>query len=717
MPLIQQIVSSAFGDSGNGTNLLGQYRQTQEQFADSVNTFLDASDDTILTSVGIIEGTTGVGKTFAYLIPLLCQSVFNGKRVAVATFSRHLQLQFKTDIETVINKLGSILPRKPTIAIRLGSDEYFHLDSIRFFVDNPPTDDEAELAKLKHLFEWQSISENEEHQLYNNSYTGRYSDYLEQHDLYSLPFDLDKLDVSIKPFHLASQKTCYYRDVNRSKAADVIIVTQAMLMLHIKTGAEILNDETDIDYLVIDESDKIPVAAESIFTSGFSLNLYKSHFETLANSSIHFHEVYDRYSHALEYLSFLEMDHSDSLVIDTDNPKHANIVNVIRDLSKSLSKSLANNVVKSSVHFDCVQSLSSFSYELTNFISMLDRCDSSLTLPMIKLSPVYGLPSLVTVPINTGFLTSKLFGSTKDGKRFFKKILFTSATLNSKSDTIDFSAFKIMAGISAAVKAKRAQVLIEKIYKANGFGRISMILSPNSAPKPIYFNQFGEIKYEPSFLRRVVQFAKLSISSAPLQDCGNRTLVLTCSYDETFEIAKVLRAGGLNPIEHEQGIPLRDYLTEFRNDSSAILVSCAAWEGFDERIANTIITRIPFVHLGSIFEQKINFFVSKGFNEKIAANIIQKQLRFDTQRKLAQGIGRVIRRSGDRGRVMFCDPRVKTFNEKHWAKTLGLKQVTNAYSIQNSLKCDYHLNAWKKATVLTDNENTTIININGEVKT
>ncbi|GGB53563.1 hypothetical protein GCM10011607_12650 [Shewanella inventionis] len=715
---ILQIVENAFNDCGAGTNLFGQHRKAQSQFAGAACEFFSLIDDKEKTQVAIIEGSTGVGKSYAYLTPLICHSVINGKRVAIATFTRHLQHQLKEDIEVIIQKMASILPRSPTVAVRFGSDEYFNKESVRFYLDNPPDDEPAELAKLKHLFDWLSVCENEEHELFDiNTHTGRYSDYLDQSNSVALPFDIDKSDVSIKPYHPSTEKTCYIRDVKRSKNSDVVVVTQAMLMLHIKTGAEILNDERAIDYLVIDEADKIGAAAESIFKSGFSLAVHHKHFETLANSSIHFHEVFEHYTQTLDYLADIAHDNpSNALAISKENSQHTEIIQSICRLEKSLTKTLSNTTAMKTVHYDSLQSLMSIHHELYWYINTINETSKSIAVPTITWSPVYASPSLVIAPINTGYLTAKLFGQTKDNAQFFKKILFTSATLSLTSDAIDFSAFKLMSGTSAAIKSKKATLLSEQVFKANGFGRISMILSPNSAPKPIYINESNEVKYDNSFLRRVLQFARLAIKLPALQDCGKRTLILTCSYDESYEIAKVLRAGGLTPIEHEQGFPLRDYVNQFRNDNSGILVTCAAWEGFDERVANLIISRIPFINLGHVQKQKINHFSSSGISEKVAVNIIQKQLRFDTQRKLAQGIGRIIRRNGDSGRLMFCDPRVKKSNNDKWSKTLGTKPVTRAYCIKDSLKCDYHVSAWKMATVLIDNEDGTIININGEAK-
>tara|TARA_R110002033_G_scaffold135713_4_gene175387 strand:- start:73913 stop:76093 length:2181 start_codon:yes stop_codon:yes gene_type:complete len=714
---IRQIVSSSFKDCGTGTNLFGQYREAQSEFAESVSDFFDESENVSKTKVAIIEASTGVGKGFGYLVPLLLQSVFNGKRVAIATHTRHLQHQLNLDVNSVIEKLGPLLARTPTLATRFGSDEYFHLDSIVFFLGNPPTDNQEELTRLHNLYAWQVISENVDNKEIDcNVHTGRIGDYLAQQKITSLPFGLTKGDISIRPHHHSEEKVCLLRDIEKSKNSDVVIVTQAMLMLHIKTGAEILNHERQIDYLVIDEADKIGSAAESIFQSGFSLSVHHKHFENLANSSIHFHESFSDYTKTVEYLSDIAIDNpSNKLLIDSENLHHQNIIKYISKLHTSLGRTLAAVHAKKTILLESYQSLHSLYFELSTFTKTLQRNDT-IAAPLISWSEVYGFPSLIVAPINTGFLTAKLFGKTKDSEKLFKKILFTSATLSTKSDSLDFGAFKIMAGVFAGIKANKAVLQAEIVFKAQDYGRISMILSPNNAPKPIYIDSDKSVLFESSFLNRVVHFARFALESSDLQDCGKRTLILTCSYEETFAICKSLRAGGLSPIEHEKGISLNEYVKSFRSDSKAILVSCVAWEGFDERIANLIITRVPFIQFGHIHEQKINHFISYGYSEKVAKNIIQKQLQFESQRKLTQGIGRLIRRKGDMGRLMFCDPRVKKFKSAKWSKTLDSKPLTLQYSIEASLKCDYHIKAWQMATVLTDNETIKIINIDGDIK-
>ena len=74
-----------------------KYRANQHKMAIDIATILESD------GIGIIEAGTGIGKTFAYLIP----AILSDKKVVIATKSKNLQEQlFFKDIES----LKSIVP-------------------------------------------------------------------------------------------------------------------------------------------------------------------------------------------------------------------------------------------------------------------------------------------------------------------------------------------------------------------------------------------------------------------------------------------------------------------------------------------------------------------------------------------------------------------------------------------------------------------------------
>jgi ATP-dependent DNA helicase DinG len=96
---LAETVAQAFGSSGALARADPMYaeRDVQQQFAQAVATALDDR------SALVAEAGTGVGKTFAYLVPLL----LSGRRALVSTATKSLQDQlFLRDLPRLIDALG-----------------------------------------------------------------------------------------------------------------------------------------------------------------------------------------------------------------------------------------------------------------------------------------------------------------------------------------------------------------------------------------------------------------------------------------------------------------------------------------------------------------------------------------------------------------------------------------------------------------------------------
>lgn len=72
-----------------------------------------------------VEGGTGVGKSFGYLLPATLHAVLTGRRVIVATGTKNLQEQlYEKDAPMLAGLVGNITGKNPTIAILLGKYNY-----------------------------------------------------------------------------------------------------------------------------------------------------------------------------------------------------------------------------------------------------------------------------------------------------------------------------------------------------------------------------------------------------------------------------------------------------------------------------------------------------------------------------------------------------------------------------------------------------------------
>lgn len=705
--------------NGENINEVGSYRSVQHEYANACAEFLDGPDKKI-PSVALFEAGTGTGKSLGYLIPLLAKSASEGKRVAIATYTRQLQHQLLSDISRAQGVISQYTDKPITVKIRFGSDEYVHIGAAYYLSDTPPASaTEEDKILFNQLFYWIDISCDPSHTKHDETiYSGRITDFLEQHNLNELPCRVNKNDVCIKSYHPDAEKYCYLRDVEQSKQSDVLIVTQSMLMLHIKTNSELLNDERPIEYLVIDEVDKIGAAAESVFQGSFAINHHIKNFERLAEEHLAFSEPLKHYTALHTYLTDLEAQ-----VIEKPLSLHegSSYTRKIRQLTTNLvaacKKALPVITSQKNKYDMSIMSVNTLTHELNNYTNLLNSEQiHQLVLPFVAWSEFYLFPSLQMIAINTGFLTAKLFDIKRsDDKPHFKKIIMTSATMTRSGygKTADFNAFKLFAGVNAAMAAKKATLYCERVFAVKDYGRISLTLSPNSALSPLikYDNGFD---YRPDFIERVVRFTKNALALPCLADCGKRTLIVCNSFRESVYISDKLRDEGIDVIEHRSNTRLVNSLPAFRSNANAVLVTPSGWEGLDERIANLIICRIPFVPFDNVMEEKIRYLCTKNFTVHAARSVVSRQLLFETERKMAQGIGRLIRRQDDVGRLFIADPRVGKDSKKRWNELLG-KPATKQFDLTPCLKCEFQLNAWQMATSLDDNYQ--IVNKAGEVKT
>lgn len=708
-----------------GNSLAGKFRKTQYEYALETAKFLKSDIDKEQTNVAILEAGTGVGKSMGYLIPLLLHSAQTGERVAVSTFSRHLQRQLEDDIAKAINIVKDKTHKNLTYAYRFGSDEYVRAASVLTALKEAEADEigQIDILQLKQLHEWATISVDFDHHEYDETiHTGRISDFVEQYKLTKLPYDLTNNDISIRYYDSDEDRICHTRDIEASKEADLLIVTHHMLMIHVRTGFEILDSERDITSIVIDEADKISSAAEAIFESSFSINKNFNHFKKASIEHNTLLQAYDKYEalyNLLKDMSEIVIERPYSLI---DGNEHAtSISKAVSDLLKSIDKAFVHLPRSVSEMSTELRSIYGLRRELGHYLSILEKefGTSQLLIPFVNWSHIYQFPNLQLKTINAGTLVARLFGISKeDNKSFLNRVIFTSATLsqNSKSEYFNTKAFETISGIFASTNNQyyKSKVITRKQFIAHDYGKLMMVLAPPSVPNPLLRHNDEEgYSFNEIFLKYVVNMTKFALNLGSLDDCHHRTVLLCASFREVHELCSRLDDEGIEYIKHEEGKPLNQLLEKFRESKNSVLVTPSAWEGFNERIANLIITRIPYMPVNAVIREKIDFIENKGMDRSGAENIIHSQLNFNMQRKMTQGFGRLIRTENDKGRLFIADPRFQKHGSKNRNKWGNIFK-DNPHKTLNAeplMKADYQQDAWEKATVLL--EDGTLIDFKG----
>ncbi len=209
--------------------------------------------------------------------------------------------------------------------------------------------------------------------------------------------------------------------------------------------------------------------------------------------------------------------------------------------------------------------------------------------------------------------------------------IFTSATLAVDGD---FAHFTSRLGLD-----KPECLQLESPYD---FSRNALLYLPPGLPEPA----------ASTYMSAVVEAA------LPVIDASRgRTFMLFTSHRGLREAADLL-VGRLDyPLLIQGDAPRRELLERFREVGNAVLLGTSSfWEGVDVRgpaLSCVIIDKLPFASPSDpVLQARLAALAAEGGNPFMAYQVPQAVLT------LKQGIGRLIRDQHDTGVLMICDPRV-----------------------------------------------------------
>ena len=609
-----------------------EFRQEQLQMAHEVaRAFIDAEHL-------IVEAGTGVGKSFAYLIPAISLALKAEQKVVISTNTISLQEQLVTKD---IPFLRRILPRNFNVVLAKGRRNYLSRRRLKNLIN-------YERGLFDTLEEVEEVAEIEE--WVNWTVDGSTADLPWQPN----PQVWDKV-ASDRDNCLGRQcetyNTCFYFNLRREmQDADLLIVNHHLLLSDLairKESIEALGVLPEYDYLIIDEAHHLEATATNHASVNFSNTRVKWLLDSLANMARLFDskQLTTQVEEAREQANTLfraiiealgEADDAGQGTSVTQRIHESNFVRnaldaPLTDIAQTL-KQLQERTTTDDEEQE-ITAHQSYCQRLRDELDMIIRQDDPNYVYWAEISTRGRTPRILlnATPANVNQILEDHLFSIKNS------VVMTSATLSTNRN---FAYFKNRIGI------RECRELL--VHSPFDFKKQVEIHIPPYMPDP------NSSQFVPAVIQQIKHYLKLTHGKA---------FVLFTSYkmmDEVYEaVALDLNEMGIDTFKQGGELSRTDMLQAFREDTDSVLFGTSSfWEGVDvrgEALSNVIITRLPFeVPTHPVMEARVKQIKESGGNEFFEFSLPEAILR------LKQGFGRLIRTQTDTGIVVILDPRIKT---------------------------------------------------------
>ena len=600
-------------------------------FAETLNGFaprqgqqaLSAAIEQVINKkkVLIAEAGTGIGKTFAYLVP----AIISNKKVIISTGTRHLQDQlFHSDIPVVKKALGVDIP----CSLLKGRSNYLCIYRLAISHQQAFLTRETQdhLGRIK---EWSKKT--------NSGDIAEISEISE--DARVWPIVTSTSDNCLGS-ECSDWSNCFVIKARReAQEADVVVVNHHLLLADMAIKDEGFGELLPAaDTFIIDEAHQLPEVASRFFGKGCSSrqinNLINDCIAEQMKDAPDMHGIRD----ACDEVKTAAAQFRLSLGADSQRDAWLKIVNK-PELQKALNK-LINELdeLKEILHVSAERGKG------------LEQCYTRC-LGVYQGFKSYGLMSENETPsiywyetFTKGFV---LHSTPLDVAALFKQQretlpgswIFTSATLEVNHDVAHFA----------------QRLGLEDYEKGNwnspfDYQQQSLLYLPDDLPEPASFN------YTEKLIESAIPVLKAS---------KGRAFLLFTSYRALNEATKFLQRKIDYPILIQGHLPKHQLLEKFRELGNAVLLGTSSfWEGVDvrgEALSCVIIDKLPFASPGDpVMQARLDGIRNQGGNPFMDYQLPQAVIA------LKQGAGRLIRDMNDYGVLMIGDNRIKT---KRYGKT------------------------------------------------
>jgi ATP-dependent DNA helicase DinG len=618
-----------------------EYRESQMKMANAVIDSLEGKNHVF------IEAPTGIGKSFAYLVPAIYYAKKYGKKAIISTHTINLQEQL---IGNDIPLLKKILPFKFEANLLKGKTNYVcpnRLKKATEFSNSLFETDEQEC--LEKLLAWSKTTKD-----------GTLSDIGFQVDRNVWQNVCAEVNICTNKTCGDPDKTkCFYRKAkDRINASDIIILNHYLFfsLFNISSKDSKEGYLFPNDFVIFDEGHTLEDAAAEQLVPKISREMVRYHLLRLYNDrkrkgflttlpALHilpvvqnlldinqafFYEIKRKYFNRIgdkyDRLAFRIRQRS-----TIQNHLNAEIKNLIAQLNEL--KGFARSDIEENEINDFVNKFAFINTSINDFLEMNNN-ELVYWVELSNHNPETNTWLCASPPDISGYLGENIFKENNS-------CVVTSATL-SINGNFDYYINRL--------GAKNAEVV--NLPTQFDYYRQVKIYIPND--RNLIPKKENDTVYTEALRGWIEHFVRQT---------GGKALVLFTNSYLMKNIASIIRLNPeFNDIEilvQGEGTSRKNLLEQFRENIDSVLFGLDSfWLGVDapgETLSNLIITRLPFVVPDHpLIQARLELIDSKGGNSFMDYSLPEAILKF------RQGAGRLIRNKTDEGIIVILDNRILT---------------------------------------------------------
>jgi ATP-dependent DNA helicase DinG len=583
-------------------------RQGQQDLSSAIENILQ-QNKTLIAEAG-----TGIGKTFAYLVPVLAA----GKKTLISTGTRHLQDQlFHNDLPVVMKSMGYSV----ATALLKGRANYLCTHRVNIAHQQGYLSNETQ-HHLQEIKAWEKIT-----------HSGDIAEMSTiNEDARVWPLVTSTADNCLGA-ECPEWKKCFVVKARKeAQEAEIVVINHHLLLADMAIKDEGFGELLPTaEAFIIDEAHQLSEVATRFFGKTISSRQLKGLINDCTAEQIQDAPDMPEIRFSAEALSKTIDDFR--LALGKDNQREAWLKIVNKPALVAARKTMQDALLELLNHIEIAAERS----------KGLEQCFTRCTV-IKELMCNYGQntdneKNQYTFWYETfgkGFIlhmtpldVADVFNSHR--QNLSASWVFTSATLQVGSDFKHFSS-----GLG-----------IEDFQQGNwqspfDYQQQSVLYIPENLPAP------NSIDYTAKLIARVI----------PVLDASKgRAFVLFTSYRAMNEAETLLKASIDYPILVQGSLPKHQLLAKFKQLGNAVLLGTASfWEGVDvrgEALSCVIIDKLPFASPGDpVMQSKLDTIKRSGGNAFMDYQLPQAVL------SLKQGVGRLIRDVSDYGVLMLADPRL-----------------------------------------------------------